>query len=378
MNLSNSVRILDAVRKDSPSRKELAEATGIPWGSMCNAVNALLERGLLVEIRRKASSPGRPSVPLSINADAGFLAGVDIGASKTRILFTDLNFRILFQRSVETERYSTEERFFAWCGGLFEAALTDAGIPRERIIGTGLSVSGNVDPEAGIIASGGNWGLKQGAALPVAELAHRFGTPVYAITTLAAMVYGEYRFGRRAGCADLVGIGLGVGVGSGVISQHQLLVSLPGRTVGYIGHLLIPGNLYPCNCGFTGCLEAYSGGEALGRVARRELPGRPELHTAAALDRAAAAGDAEAERLLRVAARNNAAGIASMIQLYSPEALIFSGRQSRPEGFLYNATLEELNRYLPAERRNCFIDISILGDWLSARGAARLAFERFI
>ena len=78
------------------------------------------------------------------------------------------------------------------------------------------------------------------------------------------------------------------------------------------------------------------------------------------------------------AAQYNGAGIAAMIQLYSPEALIFTGGQSRPDGFLYNETLRQLQSLLPPERSNCSIGITSLGEFGSALGAARLAYEQFV
>ena len=67
-----------------------------------------------------------------------------------------------------------------------------------------------------------------------------------------------------------------------------------------------------------------------------------------------------------------------MIQLYSPEALIFSGGQSREDGFLLRETVRRLHAILPPERRECPVELTILGEFQSALGAARLAYERFL
>ncbi|MBS1371769.1 MAG: ROK family protein [Lentisphaeria bacterium] len=376
---SNAVKVLDAVRlgKAHASKKTVAEATGMSWGTMCKVVNDLLERGFLLARPGKTTTPGRPSVPLAVNAGAGFWCGLDIGSESTRILFSDMNFRILHEERHATEPFHSDRRFFEWTGELFRAAFAASALPPEKLLGTGISLSGIVDSEQGVIVSGGNWGLKQGSSLPVAELAREFGVPAYAVTTQVAAVCAEYNFGQRAGCGNLVTIGLGVGVGSGVIANHMLLISHPKRPIGYIGHTLIPGNHRLCSCGFRGCLESYSGGNNLKRVAAEQFPDHPKLHGAAALDRAAAEGDPGAAEIIDRAAEYNAAGAAAMIQLYSPEALIFSGGQSRAEGELFRNTIRKLYEILPEERRNCFIGITTLGEYQSALGAARLAFEKF-
>lgn len=376
-----NIQILDAIRRgeDRYSKKDVQRVTGLSWGTMCKGVDALLEAGLISAGREEPAGRGRPMIPLRINPAAAGILGIDIGASHTRLVMCDLNFHVACQAIVVTPPYPGAEPFFAWLFTTIDQFLEGSSAPQQRISGIGLSISGNVQSEQGILVSGGNFGLKWGANLPVASrLSDHCGAPVFAMTTQAAAVWAEYNFGIRAGCGNLVTVGLGVGIGSGVVSNHHLLISQPGRPVGYIGHLLMTGSKRICTCGFRGCLEAYSGGRFLAEVAAGELPDRPELHSAEALDRAAAGGDADACRILSTAAGYNAAGIAGMIQLYSPDVVIFNGGQCRPDGYLFNRTLAAINDVLPAERRQHIqIGISNLGQYQSALGAARLAYEQF-
>ena len=374
-------QILDVIRKGAGrcSKKDVQQETGLAWGTMCKGVDALLAEGLIAAGREEPAGRGRPMIPLSINAGAACFLGLDIGASQTRLLLADLNFQPIDRFTVATPRYAGTDSFFAWLFDLTDSFLAANRAVRAKLRGIGLSISGNVNSDQGILVSGGNFGLKWGANLPVTErLGVHCGLPAYAVTTQAAAVWAEYHFGSCAGCANLVSVGLGVGIGSGVVSNHHLLISQPGRPVGYIGHLMMTGNRHLCTCGFRGCLEAYSGGNFLAAVAAEELPGRPELHSAA-LDHAAAQGDPDACRILSTAAAYNAAGIAGMIQLYSPDAVIFAGGQSRADGYLFNRTLASIQEILPEERRqHIHFAISRLGQYQAALGAARLAFEQFI
>lgn len=377
--MSNNVKVMDAVRdgKCRTSKKEIQQVTGLSWGTMCKVTNKLLDQGYLFARREKATAPGRPMIPLCINPDSAFFCGVDIGSASTKFVLCNMNFNILYRAETATEPYTSAERFLDWLSGVFEIGLRESGCSRTKLLAAGLAISGNVDSDNGIIASGGNFGMKYGADIPVSAVAGRFGLPVYAVTTQVAAVCAEYRFGKRAGCGNLVSIGIGVGIGSGIVANHMLLISHPKRPVGYIGHILIPGNSHICSCGFKGCLESFSGGNYLANIARERLPKRPELFSAAALDQAAAKGDPDAVPIMDAAASYNAIGIASMIQLYAPEALVFSGGQVRPDGYLFRHTLEKLKEILPEERRSCFIDITNLGPHQSALGAARLAYEKF-
>ena len=377
--LSTKVKIIDAIRKgkNNFSKKDVCTYSGVSWGAMYKIVDSLLADGVIFTRNEKPVGRGRPNIPLCINAETAYFAGLDIGSHHTKIIFVDLNFNTLYQEKISTPRYSGEESFFTWLTTIFRRAQGNSGIDENRLIAVGLSVSGTIDSDQGIIVSGANWGLKRGTDLSICRLAENIGHPVCVYSSQVAAVQAEYCFGREAGRGNLVTIGLGVGIGSGVIANHMLLISHPRRPVGYIGHILIPGNERDCICGWHGCLEAYSGGNSLQQIITSELTDRITIRSVADLDTAAAAGDAPARALLDQAARYNAIGIAWMIQLYSPEAVIFSGAQVRIDGYLYPQTLLELNKLLPSDRRDCIFDTTKLGEYQSALGAARLAFEKF-
>lgn len=361
--LSNNAKVMDAVRegRNNVPKKELQRLTGLSWGTMCKVTDTLLEKGYLFARREKPKAPGRPVVPLCVNPDSAYFCGIDIGAAFTKLVVCDMNFNVRYRSECVTEPFHGRERFLERVEEVFRTGMRESAVNPERVHALGLAVSGNVDSENGILVSGGNFGMKFGTNIPVSGLAERIGLPVYAVTTQVGAVCAEYRFGKRAGCGNLVNIGLGVGIGSGIVANHLLLISHPKRPVGYIGHILIPNNNHICTCGFKGCLESYSGANYLAAIAAETLPGRPELHSAPALDRAAAKGDPDAAAILDTAASYNAIGIATMIQLYAPEALIFSGGQSKPDGYLFRKTIEKLKEILPEERRSCHLDITNLG-----------------
>ena len=78
---------MDAVRngRNSASKKDIQHITNLSWGTMCKTVNALLEQGyLFARKEEKTNSPGRPVVPLCVNADSALFCGIDIGASTTK------------------------------------------------------------------------------------------------------------------------------------------------------------------------------------------------------------------------------------------------------------------------------------------------------
>lgn len=375
-----AVQIMDTIRcgKGNISKKDIQHLTGLSWGTMCKCTDRLIETGYIFARREKAQGRGRPTIPLCVNSDAAYYIGVDIGAENTRVAVCNLSFNTVYMHETTTPRFEEEAQFNAFLKRILDTAIRVSRIERSRMEGIGLAVSGNVDFENGIIVSGRNFGIPWGANLRVADFIRaEYASSVYAMTTQAAASAAEYHFGEEAGCENILTVGLGVGIGSGVVSEGQLLISRPGRPVGHIGHMLITGNKYVCTCGFRGCLEAYTGGNNLVRAARERFPERTDFDSAQALDRLAADGDAQAREILNTAAVYNASGIASMIQLYIPNAIIFGGGQCREDGYLFCRTLEEIRNILPLERlEHIRIRISALGAYQSALGAARLVYEQ--
>ena len=374
--MRNKIKVIDSIRAGAGkfSKKDVHLHSGVSWGAMYKIVENLLASKVISQGSEKPVGRGRPNIPLQLDPDAAYFAGLDIGSSYTKIVFCDLDFKLRHQEKAATPTYSGETAFFDWLKNLYRNALANSELNAAKISGLCIAVSGTVDSEAGVIVSGANWGLAPGAKLDVTCLSERLSCPVCVYSTQVAAVQAEYLFGEKAGCGNLVSIGLGVGIGSGAIANHVLLISHPKRPVGYIGHLLIPDNDRDCVCGWHGCLEAFSGGNSLTKIARSKLDG---VNSAKDIDTLAASGNKTAKKIMDTAAKYNAVGIAGMIQLYSPEAVIFAGGQSRLDGYLFKQTVTELQKLLPADRRDCVIGITALGEYQAALGAARLAYENF-
>lgn len=370
------IQILDAVRRDGgeSSKKSIQAATGLAWGTVCKNVDGMIDEGILVFRKETPSGRGRPIGHLVLNPHSGFLAGLDLGGANWRVLFTNFMFDRLFEKTIRRPDDAGKD----FCDAVFrflEDALAESRLPSTLLSGIGLGISGNIDTEAGVLVSAANLGLKNGTNLNLRRrMEERFGVKAFLVTSQAAAVWAEYHFGRYAGTGNLITVGVGVGIGAAIVANHTLLPSRPDRPTGYIGHLYLPGIDRRCVCGNRGCIEAFSGGNSLMELARELYPGK--TIDARALDILAASGDSPAQELLRRAADHDAFGIAFLVQMYHPDALIFTGAQCRADGFLFNELLRRLDHHVPPLRRGGMsVSISELGAGGVALGAARLYFE---
>ena len=104
---------------------------------------------------------------------------------------------------------------------------------------------------------------------PIRErFAARYGAPVWVDNDVNLLAMGEWRSGIAAGHDNVVVIKVGTGIGAGIISDGRLHRGAQG-SAGDVGHIQVSDDpSVVCRCGNIGCLEAYAGGAALGRVGR--------------------------------------------------------------------------------------------------------------
>jgi fructokinase len=177
--------------------------------------------------------------------------------------------------------------------------------------------------------------------------------------------------GAGAGFGLIFGVILGTGCGGGIV-MHGKVHQGPHRVAGEWGHTPlpwpsaaeIPGPL--CWCGKHGCLEAYVAGPSLAR----DCDG-PGAHDASNLPARAAAGDQVAIAALDRHADRLARGLAVVINLLDPDAIILGGGLSNMD-HLYT----QLPRLIPTHAFSDIIHTPILrnkhGDSSGVRGAAWL------
>ncbi|MEA2312638.1 MAG: hypothetical protein QOE28_2606, partial [Solirubrobacteraceae bacterium] len=136
----NRLRVIDALRDEGMiSRAEIARRTGLSRSTVSSLVGELQADGLVVERPEPAVAfghqGGRPPVLLSFAATAGVAVGIDFGHHHVRVAVSDLSSRILAEcgQPLDTDHQSREGLDAATA--LVEAALEEAGVEPELVIG---------------------------------------------------------------------------------------------------------------------------------------------------------------------------------------------------------------------------------------------------
>lgn len=177
---------------------------------------------------------------------------------------------------------------------------------------------------------------------------------------------GEAWLGAGRWFRHLILLTLGTGVGGAIILDGKLFVGHHG-TAGELGLITLNPDGPPCNSGNQGSLEQYASVTAI----RRRTGLEPE-----ALGKLAIAGDPTAIEFWQNYGRDLGAGLASLIYVLTPEAVIIGGGVSASAEFFFPAMQAEIERrVLPSSRAGLQLLKAELGNQAGIVGAARLAWQ---
>jgi glucokinase len=250
--------------------------------------------------------------------------------------------------------------------------------------GAGLAVAAIVDKRSGAVLRAPNIPAISGLDL-ASEISDKFGFPVIVENDANAAAYGEKVAGAGRDFDSFVMLTLGTGVGGGIIIGGRLL-----PVAAELGHATINMSGGPlCGCGNPGCLESYAAARAILNNAASALEKNSDsllktLHngntyklTAEDIYNSALEGDTLSRSLLREAGKSLGVGIANIINMLSPQAVILTGGLIGAWNiYVETAIAEASKRAIPELFERVKIIPSTLGDDAGAIGMAGLVFEK--
>jgi glucokinase len=254
-------------------------------------------------------------------------------------------------------------------------------IRHPEIVGIGLGVAGLIDRKRGRVFTSPNLRGIEGLDL-VREIRHRFHVPVVIENDANVAALGEKTAGAGQGFDNFVLLTLGTGIGGGIIYKGKLL-NLPSE----IGHMSISADAEKCPCGNNGCLENFASARAMIGRAITMLEKETESLlkgcckgsiykiTPEDIYKAALEGDTLSREILRDAGRFLGVGLANIINIMGPEAIILTGGLIGAWNIYIQEAIKEASRRAFKELfETVKIIPSSLGDDAGIVGAASLAF----
>src|SRR5262245_36033559 len=294
--------------------------------------------------------------------------GVDLGGTKIEAVAVDRAGTVLGRRRVATPRddYGSTLETIA---RLVRELEVEAGGGAEARVGVGMP--GTLSPATGLVKNANSVWLND---QPLAEdLARALPRPLRFANDANCFALSEAVDGAGRGARVVFGVILGTGVGGGVVVDGRVLTG-PNAIAGEWGHNPLPWPTAqerpgpPCYCGRTGCLETFLSGPALARDHARVTG---ERASPAEIVERAAEGDPRADETLARYEERLARGLAHVVNLLDPEAIVLGGGLSQlPRRYARGPAL--LPRHVFSDAVSTPILAPRHGDSSGVRGAARL------
>jgi len=299
--------------------------------------------------------------------------GIDLGGTNLRAALVTRDGTV-----IKKKKEPTPERILDSLFALSESFFS------EDVAGIGLGVAGLIDRKSGIMINSPNIPVLNGINL-LNEVQAKFNIPVFIENDANAAALGEKWIGAGREFSDFVLFTLGTGIGGGIIKDNRLL-----SVAAEVGHMTIHTNGQKCFCGNSGCLETCASARAMvSKVISALEEGREsmlrQLHegniyklTAEDIFRISFEGDSLAREMLKDAGRCLGIGIANIINILSPQAIVLAGGLTGAwDIYIREAIKEASKRAFQGLFERVKIIPSLLGDDAGVIGSAGLVFHRF-
>ncbi|TCO40534.1 putative NBD/HSP70 family sugar kinase [Kribbella antiqua] len=377
--------VLHALFTLGPStRQEIAKHTGLSTATVATLVTQFLAEGVLRIATVEQNTVGRPYERLTIDPDRGRILGIDVAETYVDATVYDVTLGPLGHGEVALDEHENDTEYVV--NGIvraIEAAVEASGTERERIIGAGVSMPGQVRPDAGVSVFAPNWDWHD---VRIEELLEqRLGISVYVDNPLKAVALSEMWFGVGRVTKSMAVVNLGTGVGAGIAIDGTLLRG-SANNAGEWGHTLLQLDGRQCRCGRRGCVEAYLGVHGLEMSLAEIAPKHPALRQPLQrgfVDAVAEGLVADDPALVELARRTShylAAALGDLVNLLNiPHITLTGWTTAALADWLIPAVREELpDHVLPGSLPGLAVEASRVPGNPVALGMAAFTLERFL
>ena len=326
---TNAQLLLRLLREAGPcSKADLVRASGLSAPTVTNVVVHLASAGLVEPIGEGDSTGGRPPDIIRFRAERGCLIGVEIGPDILRFLLVDLDGHELAR--AKSTLVWTSSKPAAVCTQIAKEVrnlLRKQKLEEQQLLGLVVGVPAIVNVEEGVVFSLS--ALKGWRNVPLSSmLGAEFKCQVIVENDTNLAAQGEHYRGAAQGQQNFVFITIGEGVGAGIFLDGNVYRGAQW-SAGEIGYLRVPNisREHPTIRGY-GKLEKVLGSRGIlgsWRASRKRKRTHPRVSRAAEVFDLAAAGNAQAKRILVQRATILSDVILDMALILNPSVILLGG-----------------------------------------------------
>ena len=376
--LSNSETIKCLYYNNLMTSADISHYTGKSIPYVIKVLGELKKKNYVEEMGFANSSGGRKPLNYSLISTSFYLLSIAMDQFSAQMVAVDMNNN--FVTDIIRYEFDINKLKPDHMVNYINEFLDKINISRKDILGVGLTMPGFVDTEMGINYTYMN---VAGQSL-VSYLEQKISIPVFLENDSTAIALAEQKFGVAAHIKNVMVLNLGWGIGLGMILNDKIFRGNNGLA-GEFSHIPLFKNGKLCTCGKHGCLETGASLIAVTAMAKEKIL---QGHTTSLTNYAeidadviiseAIKGDVLSVKLISEAAYHVGEGLAILIHLMNPGAIVLSGKGS-VVGKLWLAPIQQaINEHcIPLLINFTEIKISDLKTKAQLIGGAALIVENF-
>ena len=328
---------------------DLCAEVGLSAPKINTVLNELISDGLVQDFGKIDSRGGRKPNLYGLVLESGFFLGVDVKQNHLYLGFTDLQKNIVHVTEEKSYNLANNQESLNELCAIIEAYIEESHIPKDKILGLGINLSGRINYATGYSYSFFNFDEE-----PLSKrLAQKLGLRVFLENDSRAMAFGEYSTGIVHEEKDVLFLNMDYGLGIGIVINGQLYYGKSGFA-GEFGHIPFFNNEIICRCGKRGCLETEVSGTALTRIFKEKLTnGSSSILSTMKIDeinfehiiQAANNDDVLAIEQIAAMGEKLGRGIAVLINIFNPELVILGGSLAETGEYIRLPVKSALNKY---------------------------------
>lgn len=379
----NQHSVLKTLRRSGTLRiSEVAALTGLSRPTVTAVTRELTEAGWVTSVPtdHEERGLGRPARLVRFRAEAGHVVGIDVGGHTISVLVAQLDGTHTPIVSETIGKPGGERQILKTLAVTVQKALRQANVNPESVLAAAVGSPGIIEATAGVVT--GAPGVPGWTSVDLKQAVSKALTcPIQVDNDVNLAVLGEIRHGAGQALGTVVYVLWGERIGAGISIDGHIHRGR-ANAAGEIGYLNVLGRTtdISINTEDLGPFERLVAGGAIARLGSRaaarlggELSRLPEADLdAAAVFSAAQRGDRAAGEAVTTAVNRMARGLAPILLVLDPDALIIGGGLSRAGTPLLDALRDRLKRLTVVEPD---LRLSSLGANAVALGAMSLALD---
>lgn len=340
---ANKYLILNIIRQLHNVTLDMVQAhTKLSYPTVNKLVNELLDSGIIMKNGFADSNGGKPAALLSLNINKYFALGIDVEIPAIRFAVSDLYGNILYQCKADLKEPFDDQTVLSEIFKGIEKCAAESGKELSEFVGIGIGLPGTIDLVNNVsVAVERIRGWRNVDLIGIIQEKYKIPAYIRNDVHLMALLENMLMEDEQTGFAM---VAIRQGIGMAIILGGNAYEGIYGNA-GFIGHTTVILDGEPCKCGKRGCLEVYSGREAIVNSYKRKAKSEKELQLADIIA-LADEGDEIAAGVLKNAGKYLGITIANNIKILDLKTFVISGLPEAEKDIFFKTIVETVNEHI--------------------------------